>query len=870
MLVSLDGVLYGVAPDDYVAQVVGGGPTSTGWQLQQINFGTLPAGTHNLALGAYNNQKTYPDESAEVLVDDVLLIDATPVAPSITTPPANVTVTAPASASFSVVVAGTAPLSYQWRRNTVIIAGATSASYVLNPTVGTDNGAQFDVVVSNSAGSVTSTAATLTVNVTPSISTPPANVTVTAPAAANFSVVAGGTAPLSYQWRRNGAPIAGATSASYSLNPTAVSDSGSSFDVVVSNVAGSATSAAATLTVYSGEGIDAHFDSSADGFAYADDLFRATTKPAYASGALLASGGFTGGALQVLLGGLDGSNVSKMSGGWQRSFSLASATPLILSFRYQLIAGNIDSDEWGQMLVSVDGVLRGVSPNDYVVQVIGNSGIITTGWQQVQIDLGTLSAGTHVLALGDYLNKKGSSNETVEVRIDDVQLPAGTSAVAPSITTPPANVTVTAPTAASFSVVAAGTAPLSYQWRRGGAPIAGATAASYVLDPTAVTDSGASFDVVVSNSVGTVTSAAAILTVNGAPVPPSITTPPANLTVTAPASASFSVVATGTAPLSYQWRRDGAPIGGANSASYVLNPTAVTDSGASFDVVVSNSVGNVTSAAAILTVNAAPVPPSITTPPANATVTAPAPASFSVVAAGTAPLSYQWRRNGAPIGGATASSYVLDPTSVGDSGATFDVIVSNVAGSATSPTATLTVNSGGGGSSLIDAHFDAGTDGFAYADDLFRATTKPDYESGTQIASGGFAGGALRVLVGGINGSNISKMSGGWQRSFSLASATPLTLTFRYKLTTVNIDADEWGQVLASLDGVLRGVSPNDYILQVVGNGSTQTTGWQQIQISLGTLPAGTHVLALGEYLNKKGNSDETVEVVIDDVMVTP
>ena len=97
-----------------------------------------------------------------------------------------------------------------------------------------------------------------------------------------------------------------------------------------------------------------------------------------------------------------------------------------------------------------------------------------------------------------------------------------------------------------------------------------------MLDPTAVADSGASFDVVVSNSVGTVTSAAATLTVNGAPVPPSITTPPANLTVTAPASASFSVVATGTAPLSYQWRRDGAPIGGANSASYVLNPTAVT------------------------------------------------------------------------------------------------------------------------------------------------------------------------------------------------------------------------------------------------------------------------------------------------------
>ncbi len=88
------------------------------------------------------------------------------VAPSISVQPANVTVTQPNSATFSVTASGTAPLSYQWRRNGVAISGAISSSYVLNPTsAAADNGAQYSVVVSNIAGNVTSTNATLTVNV---------------------------------------------------------------------------------------------------------------------------------------------------------------------------------------------------------------------------------------------------------------------------------------------------------------------------------------------------------------------------------------------------------------------------------------------------------------------------------------------------------------------------------------------------------------------------------------------------------------------------------------------------------------------------------------------------------------------------------
>src|SRR4029077_7743916 len=162
----------------------------------------------------------------------------------------------------------------------------------------------------------------------------------------------------------------------------------------------------------------------------------------------------------------------------------------------------------------------------------------------------------------------------------------------------------------------------------------------------ATSDSGSTFDVVVSNTAGTVTSAAATLTVNPAPVAPTITTQPANQTVTAGQTATFAAVATGTAPLSYQWQKNGGNIAGATATSYTTPATTTTDSGSTFRLIVSNTAGTVTSAAATLTVNPAPVAPSITTQPGNQTVTAGQTATFTAVATGSAPLSYQWQKNG--------------------------------------------------------------------------------------------------------------------------------------------------------------------------------------------------------------------------------
>src|SRR6266550_4498781 len=176
------------------------------------------------------------------------------------------------------------------------------------------------------------------------------------------------------------------------------------------------------------------------------------------------------------------------------------------------------------------------------------------------------------------------------------------------------------------------------------------------------------------------------------PAAPSITTQPASQTVTTGQTATFSVVAAGTAPLSYQWMKGGTTILGATSSSYTTPPTTSSDNGSQFSVMVSNSTGNVTSNAATLTVNAAAVAPSITTQPASQTVTAGQTATFTVVATGTAPLSYQWMKGGTTISGATSSSYTTPATTSADNGSQFSNMVSNIAGSATSNAATLTVN----------------------------------------------------------------------------------------------------------------------------------------------------------------------------------
>ncbi|BCU78035.1 immunoglobulin domain-containing protein [Luteolibacter sp. LG18] len=193
----------------------------------------------------------------------------------------------------------------------------------------------------------------------------------------------------------------------------------------------------------------------------------------------------------------------------------------------------------------------------------------------------------------------GSSTYSGQI-VSDRQLVVSYTVTAPGITTSPSSLTVTAGQSATFTVVASGTAPLTYQWYKGTTAISSATSASYTISSTTTSDAG-SYSCKVTNGAGTATSNAATLTVNTPVTAPDITTDPASKTVDVGAAVAFQVVATGTS-LNYQWYKGGSSISGANAATYSIASAKLSDAG-SFYVIVSNTAGTDTSGTATLTVN---------------------------------------------------------------------------------------------------------------------------------------------------------------------------------------------------------------------------------------------------------------------------
>jgi exo-beta-1,3-glucanase (GH17 family) len=276
----------------------------------------------------------------------------------------------------------------------------------------------------------------------------------------------------------------------------------------------------------------------------------------------------------------------------------------------------------------------------------------------------------------------------------------------PAILIQPANTTVTAPAAANFSVLAADTTPLSFQWQistNGGATftnlvngtgISGATSATLSFKPTTGNLIGDQVRCVLSDGSDQTTSAVAHLVVNA---PPIIVTQSGNVTVLAPTPANFTVAAIGVG-LTYQWQiaanstaafvnlANGNGIGGVGSANLTINPTTGNLNGARLRCVVGNPYGTMASTPALLVVN---TPPAIVTQPASQAIPPGGSVTFSVVAVGTPPLAYQWEKNNVIISGVGASLSLGDvtPASAGN----YTVTVKNGFGNVTSVPATLLV-----------------------------------------------------------------------------------------------------------------------------------------------------------------------------------
>ena len=548
--------------------------------------------------------------------------------PSISSQPVSQTATVGDNINFAVGLNGTEPLSYEWRRNGVGIAGETSGELTLN-NVQLESAGDFTLVVSNEYGSVTSAVATLVVNVVfvpqaPVITVQPASQKVTAGANVTFMAQANGTPPLSYQWQKDGLLISGETASTLTLNNTQLSASGS-YSVTVSNSEGSVVSEVAVLTV---------------------NPAIVVQPPVIQTQPL--SRGVTEGIQWTFF--VQANGTVPLSYQWLKDgLSIAGKTGAALSFN------NVQLGDAGS----------------YSVVVSNSAGIVTS-------ERATLTV---------------TPAPVVEV---------------PAITAQPLSQTTVAGGRITFAAAASGTSPFNYQWYRNGVEIAGETDAILVLNNVLVTDSG-DYNLRVSNTAGEVTSAAAVLTVNEASSDeaPKITVQPVSQIVDAGDSVRFSVLATGIAPLQYEWRRDDEPIDGATGGLLILRNARLSDSG-QYTVFVSNAHGEVKSESVELIVNPSEGRelPLIATQPASVGTVAGATVVFTVLAQGQGPFSYQWEKDGVFLEGKDSAILSLIDVETADAGI-YSVLVSNEQGTVSSSDATLSVSAdldGGQGGPIFKMH----------------------------------------------------------------------------------------------------------------------------------------------------------------------
>jgi hypothetical protein len=526
---------------------------------------------------------------------------------------------------------------------------------------------------------------------------------------ASFSVVAFGTGPLAYQWRKNGIPltdggnISGSTTATLTIGSATNADA-ANYDVVVTNACGTLTTTAASLAISTVPAITTDPSSSAlcTGSPASFNVVASSIIPLTyqwrKNGTPLTDGGNISGSTTATLS-VNPTSTSD-AGNYDvvvtNTCGSATSAPATLTIN---TAPTIGSQPSG--VAACSG-----SRASFTVGASGPS--LTYQWQRNGVNLvdGGNISGSSTSTL--TINPAGPGDaDNYEVVVTDAcgsvtSTPAVLSiTTGPMIVAQPMSSELCSGSRATFSVGATGPAPISYQWRKNGVNlsdggnVSGSTTATLSINPTSSADT-ATYDVVVANACGSLNSAPAMLTVDVAPM---IASQPMSVTTCAGSRASFSVAASGTPTLTYQWRKNGSAlanggnVSGANSPSLSINPTSTTDAG-SYDVVITNGCGTATSRSAALSIN---TPVTFMTQPVSLVVCQDSMASFSASANGTAPLSYQWQRNGSNLtngghySGVTTTTLTINPVSAADTGS-YTLVVTNGCGSLSSNPATLVLN----------------------------------------------------------------------------------------------------------------------------------------------------------------------------------
>jgi acetyl esterase/lipase len=619
------------------------------------NAAVTDAGTYQVLV--YNPCATLPSRLATLTVNGP---------PAITANPAGATNCTGDTVSFVVSATGTAPLAYQWFGPGGSLSGPNATSLTLT-NLSTANSGTYYCTVTNAYGSVSSANATLLVssNADVTFTQQPTDVTVDSGNSASFTVTVSGGGNYSYLWLKNDYDTitnAVATNATLTLTNLSAADSGTYFHCLVNNDCSIFSSANAyvyvngasvtvttnftssgtwtcpagvtTLTVQcwggggGGGGTTGTSNKRAGGGgaggAYVKNT-AVTAVPGTTYAVTVGAGGFGGGGTTATSNGGNGGN---------SSFSGSGITSVVATGGSGGYPGNSTNYAAGGpggtgSTAANAGFTTGFSfaggngANGVTNQYSGGGGAaagsfgvggnaigVTGGTNTMGSIGGAGGAGTSVSGSGQSGSVPGgggggglgggtnsASGAAGQVTLSYNVLSGGQ---APTIVGQPQGVTNASGNSILLQVTASGSPSPTYQWRKEGSPVSGQTAAVYTINSAATTDSG-SYEVVVANSSGSVTSSIAVLLITNAA--PSITVPPQNQTISAGGIATFSLTASGSLPLAYQWLRNSSPISGATNSNYSFSGVATGDSGSTFSVTVTNAYGAVTSAAATLTVN---------------------------------------------------------------------------------------------------------------------------------------------------------------------------------------------------------------------------------------------------------------------------
>ena len=599
-------------------------------------------------------------------------------APQITTSPLGKSVAVGAAVAFNAAASGGPIPTFQWQRNGVNLAGATTPAMAL-VNVQPGNAGTYTVVATNLLGSATSIGAVLTVNVAdpaPAITTQPVSQGVVLGGSVTFVAAASGTPTPTLRWQKNGSNITGATNSSLTLANVKLSDV-ATYRVVATNALGSATSNGAVLTIITPPAI--------------------TTQPTSRTVLVGASVTFTAAA--------SGAPVPTFQ--WQRNgANLVGATNATLTLTnvqpadaatYRVVATNSGGSAFSRAAVLTVNAPPAITTQPASQAAITGTTVTFTAaasgspaptfrWQKNGSNLSgaTLSSLTLTnVKLSDAATYRVvASNSAGTATSNGAVL---TVSAPPVITTQPASKTVSIGASATFTAAASGTPAPTFQWQKNGANLAGATKSSLTLTNIQMTDT-ATYRVVATNSAGSATSNGAVLTVNGRPL---ITTQPASQVVPIGGTVTFTVGYLGSPMPTFRWQKNGDNISGATRSSLTLTNVQAAAAG-TYRVILTNSYGSVTSNGAGLSFAPAAAPV-ITMQSGDQLVPSGSSVTFTTVVTGSPTPSLQWVRFGTNIAGATNASLTLTNVQQADRG-TYQLIAINYLGTAVSEPAVLTVD----------------------------------------------------------------------------------------------------------------------------------------------------------------------------------